>query len=109
MSLITHFLPTVFVKEQDLPSTQPSTGAEDSAAMSSTWALVPPSRRHFRDESFHVRYSDSEVARLATEIHEQTIADVHLSLFTYWISEHKSHYEQARVHIRELGLDQVSQ
>jgi hypothetical protein len=31
-----------------------------------------------------------------------------LSLLTYWICESKDNYEEAKVHIRELNIDQVS-
>jgi hypothetical protein len=57
---------------------------------------------------FRVRFSSEELAQLASELREETIADVHLSLLTYWICESKDNYEEAKVHIRELNIDQVS-
>lgn len=62
---------------------------------------------HNRGSSFHVTYKPEEIRQLVKEIQEETIADVHLSLFTYWICEKSENYEEARKHIRELGLDQV--
>lgn len=58
--------------------------------------------------NFRIRFSSEEVAQLARELDEQTIADVHLSLLIYWICEDKEHYEEAKIHIRELCVDQVS-
>ncbi|KAF2798980.1 hypothetical protein K505DRAFT_357062 [Melanomma pulvis-pyrius CBS 109.77] len=55
---------------------------------------------------FHVNFKPHEVVQLAKEIYDEVIADVHLSLFIYWICESKDHYEQAKKHIRELALDQ---
>lgn len=37
--------------------------------------------------SFHISYSDEEVARLAGEIKDETIAEVHLNLFVFWLHE----------------------
>lgn len=68
---------------------------------------IPRQRGHERKKSLHVNYTPSDVARLAKEIYEGTIADVELSLFGFWIREEKLHYEQARMHVRELSLDQV--
>ncbi|ORY16561.1 hypothetical protein BCR34DRAFT_556837 [Clohesyomyces aquaticus] len=62
--------------------------------------------QHMRYPSFHVIYSPQDVAQLAQELKDGKISDVHLSLFTYWICEKQHNYEQARQHIRELGLDQ---
>jgi hypothetical protein len=62
---------------------------------------------HMRDLSFHVKYSPVEIERIAREVYDETVAEVHLSLFIFWISESPKHYEQAKEHIRELGLDQV--
>jgi hypothetical protein len=59
------------------------------------------------DNEFSVRYSTEELVQLARELHEDTIADVHLSLLTYWICASKDNYEEAKIHIRELSVDQV--
>jgi hypothetical protein len=37
-----------------------------------------------------------------------TIADVHLSLFGYWIKESDGNFREAKKHLRELGVDRVS-
>ncbi|KAF2662530.1 hypothetical protein K491DRAFT_709884 [Lophiostoma macrostomum CBS 122681] len=55
---------------------------------------------HVRDLSFHVTYSSVEVERIAREVYDETIAEVHLSLFIFWISESPKHYEQAKEYIR---------
>ena len=62
---------------------------------------------HQRAQSLHVNWTEADVTRLAREIYNQTVADVHLSLFGFWIREDEQHYEIAKQHIRELGLDQV--
>ncbi|USP79124.1 uncharacterized protein yc1106_06398 [Curvularia clavata] len=62
-------------------------------------------RSHQRGKSFHVNFTPDDVQRIAKEIYDQTIADVHLSLFSYWINESEEHYEEAKRHIRELRLD----
>jgi hypothetical protein len=64
--------------------------------------------RHTRDPSLRVTFSAEEVARLAQEIYDETVAEPLLTLFTLWICEDKEHYDQAKLHIRELALDQVS-
>jgi len=63
---------------------------------------------HTRDYSFHVTYKPDEIPMLAKEIVDGTIAEVHLSLFTYWIQQKEENYKEAKKYIRELGLDQVS-
>jgi len=65
------------------------------------------SYQHYRN-SFHVAWTATDIPRLATELYEQTIPDVHLSLLGYWILERDEHYNYAKRYIRELGLDQVS-
>jgi hypothetical protein len=68
------------------------------------------SREHGSIESlsdFCVRFNMEELAQLARELHEDTIADVHLSLLTYWICASNDNYEEAKIHIRELSVDQV--
>lgn len=70
--------------------------------------VTPRQLRHAREKSLHVQYTHTDVARLAKEVIAQTIADVELSLFGFWIREDKLHFEQAKLHIRELSLDQVS-
>lgn len=69
---------------------------------------VKDCRTHTRDESLHVNYTVEDVERLAQEVHEETIADVHLSLFAFWIRDKEENYEMATKYIRELKLDQVS-
>ncbi|KAF2853471.1 hypothetical protein T440DRAFT_547638 [Plenodomus tracheiphilus IPT5] len=61
---------------------------------------------HRRGDSFHVNWTALDLPRLAQEIYEETIADVHLSLFGYWVREKVEHYETGKAHIRELALDQ---
>lgn len=63
---------------------------------------------HGHDKSLHVSFSLEEVAILAKEIYDDTVAEVTFSLFTYWVCGSRENYEQAKLHIRELGLDQVS-
>ncbi|KAH7394535.1 hypothetical protein BKA66DRAFT_567470 [Pyrenochaeta sp. MPI-SDFR-AT-0127] len=58
------------------------------------------------DHSLHVKLTREDIMQMATEIYDGTIADVHLSLFGYWIRESDEHYDLARQYIRELGLDQ---
>jgi hypothetical protein len=65
-------------------------------------------RSHQRTESLHVKLSRDDVQRIAREIYDQTVADVNLSLFSYWINESDENYQEAKRHIRELGLDHVS-
>jgi hypothetical protein len=66
------------------------------------------SRQHVRNESLHVNWTIQDIIRMAQEITDGTIASIHLSLLGYWIKESAEHYEMAKVHIRELSLDQVS-
>jgi hypothetical protein len=65
--------------------------------------------QHLRNESLHVTWTANDIQRMAKEISDETIADVHLSLLGYWICESTTHYETAKRFIRELSLDQVSQ
>lgn len=65
-------------------------------------------RKHQRFESLHVNFSHDEVRRIAQEIYDETVAEVNLSLFSYWINESSKNYEEASLHIRELRLDHVS-
>ncbi|CAO2657852.1 Nn.00g071120.m01.CDS01 [Neocucurbitaria sp. VM-36] len=59
-----------------------------------------------RGQSLHVDWTLKDVARMAREVYDETIAEVHLSLFGYWIQTNDEHYDIAKQHIRELGLDQ---
>lgn len=59
------------------------------------------------ETAFHVSYKSEEIVTLAEEIRNGTIAEVHLSLFTYWICEEEENYAAAKRYIRELGLDQA--
>ena len=70
-------------------------------------ADIVQNQRTDRIQSFHVKWTHADVIRLAREIYEETVPEVHLSLFVYWICESTDNYELAKVHIRELGLDQV--
>jgi hypothetical protein len=63
--------------------------------------------QHTRDQSLQVNYTAKDVKGMATEIYEGTIADVHLSLFAYWIKQKSENYALACKVIRELSLDQV--
>jgi hypothetical protein len=64
--------------------------------------------KHSRDQSLHVNWKLQDVERMVREIFDETIADVHLSLFGYWIREQPGNYDIAKAYIRELSLDQVS-
>lgn len=66
-------------------------------------------RKRFRQrhQSLHVNWTEADVTRLAQEVYDETIAEVHLSLFGFWIREQEEHYSMAKLYIRELGLDQV--
>ncbi|KAL1794887.1 hypothetical protein ACET3X_006703 [Alternaria dauci] len=70
-------------------------------------ARTPPSNRnhHQRHESLHVNLTPEDVKRFAAEIRNMTIADVHLSLFGYWIKESDENFKEAKKHLRELGVD----
>ncbi|KAI4689043.1 hypothetical protein J4E81_007760 [Alternaria sp. BMP 2799] len=68
-------------------------------------ASPTPSSRHRRNESLHVNLSQEEVKKYADEVRNMTIADVHLSLFGYWIKESDEHFQEAKKYLRELGLD----
>ncbi|KAF2033193.1 hypothetical protein EK21DRAFT_86616 [Setomelanomma holmii] len=61
---------------------------------------------HRRGESFHVKFTEKDVKRLAGEIYNGTIADVNMSLLTFYILEEHTNYELAKHYIRELGVDQ---
>jgi hypothetical protein len=65
------------------------------------------SDHHERSQSLQVHWAVEDVERMAKEIYDGTIADVHLSLFGYWICTCSGNYEIAKAYIRELGLDQV--
>ncbi|KAI8933598.1 hypothetical protein NX059_009328 [Plenodomus lindquistii] len=84
-------------KEEELSST------EDCA---SPLQDMVESFQHRRGDSFHVNWTAQDLPRLAREVYDETIADVHLSLFAYWIREEVGHYELAKQHVRELALDQ---
>ena len=71
-------------------------------------ASPTPSSRHRRNESLHVNLGPEEVKKYADEVRNMTIADVHLSLFGYWIKESDEHFQEAKKYLRELGLDRVS-
>lgn len=68
---------------------------------------ITHSRLHHRNQSLHVTWTEADVTRLAQEIYDETIAEVHLSLFGFWVREKEEHYRLAKRYIRELGLDQV--
>lgn len=61
-----------------------------------------------RDDPLQINFTLEDVTRMAEEIYDETIADVHLSLFGYWIQDSDEHYDIAKQYIRELCLDQVS-
>jgi hypothetical protein len=67
----------------------------------------PATAHHQRDPSFYVQYTEEEIAQLAKEVYDGTIADVNLSLLAFWVNEKQKHYEIAKEYIRELGLDKV--
>ncbi|KAI4943638.1 hypothetical protein J4E91_009275 [Alternaria rosae] len=68
-------------------------------------ASPTPSSRHRCNESLHVNLSPEEVKKYVDEVRNMTIADVHLSLFGYWIKESDEHFQEAKKYLRELGLD----
>ncbi|KAF2677077.1 hypothetical protein K458DRAFT_396336 [Lentithecium fluviatile CBS 122367] len=70
-------------------------------------AKTPDALAHRYRSSLHVTYDPKEIPELAKQIVDGTIADVHLSLFTYWINEKPEHYQEAKKYIRELGVDQA--
>ena len=70
---------------------------------------TPASRaQRLRPMSIYISYTPEEVARLAKEARDRTIADVNLELFSCWIRQKWDNYEEAKKHIRELGLDLVT-
>ena len=73
-------------------------------------APTPPGsrHRHQRRESLRVNLTPEDVERFAGEVRNMTIADVHLSLFGYWIKESDENFREAKKHLRELGVDRVS-
>ncbi|KAF1939021.1 hypothetical protein EJ02DRAFT_514147 [Clathrospora elynae] len=71
-------------------------------------ASTPRTARHQRKESLCVSLTREDVARMADEVQKETIAEVNLSLFGYWIKESDDNYKMAKEYIRELALDQVS-
>jgi hypothetical protein len=71
-------------------------------------ASTPASSRHRRNESLHVHLTPDQVRIYANEVRNMTIADVHLGLFGWWIKESDENFQQAKEHLRELGLDRVS-
>lgn len=64
--------------------------------------------KHRIFESLHVNFSHDDVRCIAQEIYDETVAEVNLSLFSYWINESSKNYQEASLHIRELRLDHVS-
>ncbi|KAF2751352.1 hypothetical protein M011DRAFT_523354 [Sporormia fimetaria CBS 119925] len=56
--------------------------------------------------NFQVHFSPNEVAILADEVYNDTVAEVTFSLFLFWVTSRQDNYETARGYIRELGLDQ---
>jgi hypothetical protein len=57
--------------------------------------------------SAYITYSPEQIAQLAKEVRDGTIAEINLSLFSCWIRQKWENYEQAKMHIRELGVDLV--
>lgn len=70
-------------------------------------ASIDNSLYRYHHESLHVNLTKDDVKRIADEIKDETIADVNLSLFSYWIKSSDENYATARREIRELGLDHV--
>jgi ABC-type Zn2+ transport system substrate-binding protein/surface adhesin len=66
------------------------------------------STRHRRSGSLHVNLTPQEVKQYADQVRDMTIADVHLSLFGWWIKESDENFKEAKKHLRELGVDSVS-
>jgi hypothetical protein len=60
-----------------------------------------------RKPSTQLQWTPEDIERMASEIHDGTITDFNLSLLGYWIRTSTANYVVAKIHIRELGLDQV--
>lgn len=86
-------------------TTQDQEGVVFTSGLSPSAPL--PNRHDQRDSSFQVQYTEEEITQLSNEVYDGTIADVSLSLFSFWVNENQKHYEMAMEYIRELGLDQV--
>jgi hypothetical protein len=74
-------------------------------------SLKTDSRAHGQsdsDLSVAITYSTHDVLKLVKEVQDDTIHEVNLSLFSCWICQKRENYEQAKHHIRELGVDLVS-
>ncbi|KAF2107594.1 hypothetical protein BDV96DRAFT_297428 [Lophiotrema nucula] len=70
--------------------------------------MAPEQSKHAGDASLHVSYTEEQVAGLAREVYNGTIADVHLSLFVSWICDKSSNFEVAKECVRELDQVRVS-
>ncbi|KAF2127922.1 hypothetical protein P153DRAFT_44155 [Dothidotthia symphoricarpi CBS 119687] len=62
--------------------------------------------QHQRNLSLHVMWTLDDIRQIAREIYDGTVADVHLSLFAYWVQEKNENYDLAKEYVRELSLDQ---
>ncbi|KAF2820666.1 hypothetical protein CC86DRAFT_116420 [Ophiobolus disseminans] len=87
------------------PSANDSSGEQQDGQCSAAPTQTPRSN-HARTTDFRVDFTDDMVQILSTEIYNETIHEVNLSLLTYWICESLQNYEIAKTHIRELGTDQ---
>ncbi|KAJ4292625.1 hypothetical protein N0V90_009288 [Kalmusia sp. IMI 367209] len=66
-------------------------------------------RGYSRDYTFGVNFDTDQIEQLAQEIKDGTVHETVLSLFIWWICEKPENFEEAKKHIRELGLDQSYQ
>lgn len=62
----------------------------------------------FQRYSLTIRYERHHVARLASELYDETIASTELALFTTWVLASAENIALATEYVRELRLDQVS-
>ncbi|KAF2006501.1 hypothetical protein P154DRAFT_600354 [Amniculicola lignicola CBS 123094] len=65
-----------------------------------------PGSTTYQQLDVRVVWSPEEVVQLARQTYDETIDEVILSLFAFWIRESEGHYEFAKRHVRELALDQ---
>lgn len=62
---------------------------------------------HLRDTSLKVCFPPEQVEKTTREIKDGKVAEEIFALFTLWVCEDAANYDQAKVYIRELSVDQV--
>jgi len=90
--------------QPDLSPRLSISSSDSSEAEVATPRAEPPTG----NQRLRIKYDRKQLELIASEIYNETIADVTLSLFTLWISQKSKHYEIAKRYIRELATDQVS-